>query len=73
MDQNDYPEVNKIMEKRKILLIDDGPDILIIFEMILESNNFMVDTFLDPTLALPVYKPFYYDLILMDLNLPDIS
>lgn len=61
------------MEKRKIMIIDDDSDILLILEMILESNNFVVEAFSDPLSALHAYKSSYYDLILIDLKLPQIN
>lgn len=59
--------------KKKILIIDDEEDITFIFKIILEDANYEVDIFNDPTEALSNYKKNYYDLILLDLKLPDIS
>jgi DNA-binding response OmpR family regulator len=46
-----------IMNNRRILIIDDEPDITTIFKIGLESSDrlFKVDTFTDPNLALSNY------------------
>ena len=61
------------MEKR-ILVVDDEPDINSLFKMILEENSgFMVHSFTDPLLALRNYKPNFYDLILVDIKMPEMD
>lgn len=59
--------------KRKILIVDDEEDITFIFKIILEDANYKVDIFNNPLEALENYKKSYYDLILLDIKLPDIS
>ena len=41
---------------KKILLIDDEPDVTYTITKILEDNRFKVDSFNDPILALNYYK-----------------
>jgi two-component SAPR family response regulator len=61
------------MEKR-ILVVDDEPDINSLFKMILEENSgFMVHSFTDPLLALKNFKPNFYDLILVDIKMPEMD
>jgi two-component SAPR family response regulator len=61
------------MEKR-ILVVDDEPDINSLFKMILEENSeFMVHSFTDPLLALRNFKPNFYDLILVDIKMPEMD
>ena len=59
--------------KKKILIIDDEEDITFILRIILERNNFTVYTFNDPIIALSNYHPHCYDLVILDLKLPQIS
>jgi DNA-binding response OmpR family regulator len=41
---------------KKILVIDDEPDITFSLKKVLEENGFaFVDTFNDPTLPMPIY------------------
>ena len=42
---------------RKILIVDDEPDITSTFDMILQMNGFEVNTYNDPLLALSNFKP----------------
>lgn len=60
-------------DKKKILIIDDEVDITTVFRILLQSNDFMVDVYNDPISALFNYKPDYYDLLLVDLKMPNLS
>jgi two-component system response regulator ChvI len=55
------------------LLVDDEPDIIHSVEMILEDNGFLVDSYTDPTLALSNFKPRLYDLLLLDIRMPEMN
>lgn len=57
----------------KILLVDDEPDIIFTFKTGLEANGFVVDAFDDPVLALSNFKPGMYDLLLLDVKMPQIN
>jgi DNA-binding response OmpR family regulator len=59
--------------KRKILLVDDEPDIIYSIKRLLEDNEFVVDSYTDPTLALSNFKPGLYDLLLLDIKMPKMS
>ena len=61
-------------KNKKILLIDDEPDIIYSIKRVLESNNeFVVDSYTDPTLALSNFRPRLYDLILLDIKMPKMN
>ena len=61
-------------KNKKILLIDDEPDIIYSIKSVLESNNeFVVDSYTDPTLALSNFRPRLYDLILLDIKMPKMN
>ena len=55
---------------KRILLIDDEPDITFTIKDILEDNGFQVDSFNNPLSALASYKPGKYDLLLFDIRMP---
>ena len=60
--------------KKRILIVDDEPDINLLFKMILEENSeFMVHSFTSPLLALKNFKPNLYDLILVDIKMPEMD
>ncbi|MDQ3719066.1 MAG: response regulator, partial [Thermoproteota archaeon] len=54
--------------------MDDEPDISSLFKMILEQNNeYIVHSFTDPLLALKNFKDNFYDLILVDIKMPEMD
>lgn len=48
-------------------------DITITIQIGLEDGGFNVDTFNDPSLASKSFKPNFYDLVLLDIVMPDID
>ncbi len=66
---NSKKSVNKI----KILIVDDDPDIVLTFKTGLESNGFEVDFYNDPILALKNFKANFYDLLLIDIRMPNMT
>jgi DNA-binding response OmpR family regulator len=60
-------------KNKRILLVDDEPDVTYSLEIILEDNGFVVDSYTDPTLALSNFKPGLYDLLLLDIKMPEMS
>jgi DNA-binding response OmpR family regulator len=59
--------------KRRILIIDDEPDLTFVFKMGLEDNGFVVDTFNDPQQAISNFKINFYDLLLIDIGIPNMN
>jgi PleD family two-component response regulator len=57
----------------KILLVDDDDDILISIKHYLEDNDFIVDTFSSPLEAISAFKPELYDLLLIDIKMPEMN
>ena len=58
---------------RKILIVDDEPDITSTFDMILQMNGFEVTSYNDPLLALSNFKPDLYGLALIDIRMPKMN
>ena len=71
-----YPPFTK-----RILIVDDHPDIILTFKRGLEAENeyssgkifFQVYAYDDPLLALSEFKPNFYDLMLVDINMPKVN
>ena len=62
-----------VIYKATILIIDDDEDINNLFKGYLEHNDFKVDAYTDPLEALYHFKKDKYDLILLDLKMPQID
>jgi CheY-like chemotaxis protein len=60
-------------KKKKILFIDDEPDMTSLFRMVLEDAGFNVYTFNDPVLALNRFQPNFYQLVLLDIVMPNMD
>ena len=61
------------MNNSKILLVDNEPDNTSVFKMGLEDEGFKVDAFNDPVLALSNFKPNFYSLSILDINMPKMN
>ena len=42
-------------------------------KIVLEKNGFLVDYYYNPILALDEFKSSFYDLIILDIQMPDIN
>jgi CheY-like chemotaxis protein len=61
-------------KKKNILLIDDEEDIALLIKEGLEIyGNYNVDTYTNPSKALDHLEPEKYDIILIDIVMPNIS
>ena len=66
---------------KRILFIDDDPDITLTFKEGIENSNGNEDinkrievyTYNNPLTALSEFKPNFYDLLLTDINLPNMN
>jgi DNA-binding response OmpR family regulator len=80
-----YGAINERDKQRfwkKILIIDDEPDITVTFKLGIESSNnshnndskkIKVYPYNDPLVALSEFKPDFYDLLLVDIDLPHLN
>ena len=59
--------------EKRILLVDNEPDITYAIESVLEDNGFQVDSFNDPVLVSDTYKSNYYDLVILDIKMPKMD
>jgi len=57
---------------KSILVVDDDPDLVDTFKLILENVGFSVDTANNGINALFKTSKLHYDLVILDMNLPDM-
>ena len=76
--------VRGINARRRILLIDDEPDVTLTLKTVLENDGYAVDVFNDPIIALQNFrkvaeedtsneKKHHYGLVLTDIRMPTIN
>jgi DNA-binding response OmpR family regulator len=83
LNQTELKERERAPFVKNILIIDDNPDITLTFKKGLEAENnnksnddkifFEVYAYNDPLLALSQFKPNFYDLLLVDINMPKMN
>jgi CheY-like chemotaxis protein len=59
--------------KRKILIVDDEPDVTFTIKVILTSNGYQVDAFEDPEEALAKFGKGAYFLAFLDIKMPKMN
>ena len=57
----------------RLMAVDDEDDITFTLKKELEQSGFSLDVFNDPIVALANFKPDYYDLILLDVHMPQMN
>jgi two-component system, OmpR family, response regulator ChvI len=57
----------------RILIVDDEPDITSSLKIGLERRGFQVDAFNDPRKALSEFKPRLYDMVFLDIRMPQMN
>ena len=55
------------------MVVDDESDVTIFYRITLEYYGFIVDTFNEPREALLSLKSDYYDLVILDIRMPDMN
>jgi two-component system, OmpR family, response regulator ChvI len=75
--------VKEVNARRRILLIDDEPDVTLTLKTVLENNGYTVDVFNDPIIALRNFKKALedtanekkhpYGLVLTDIRMPNMN
>ncbi|MFZ0696195.1 MAG: response regulator [Nitrososphaeraceae archaeon] len=59
--------------QKRILAVDDEPDLTMICSLALQYHGFKVDTFNDAQEALSNFKPDYYDLVILEIKMPNMD
>ena len=55
------------------MIADDDPDVTLILKDFLYDDRFKVDSFNNPILALKNFQAGSYDLLIIDINMPQMS
>jgi CheY-like chemotaxis protein len=81
--QEAYKTVTKEQQRfwKRILIVDDDADLTMTFKAVIEHSNNDVDvnkrievyTSNDPVVALSGFTPNFYDLLLVDINMPRMN
>src|SRR5918912_1853398 len=64
---------NNNNKSKRILMVDDETDVNYTFETVLKENGFVVDSFDNAVLALNNFKADLYDLVLLDIKMPEMD
>jgi DNA-binding response OmpR family regulator len=59
--------------KKKILIVDNEPDITLTLTSLLQESGFEVAYFNNPLLTLRAFKPRFYDLVILDIKMPEMD
>lgn len=56
--------------KKRVMIVDDEPDVNLAVKIALEQKDYKVDAFKDPLLALENFRKGLYDLLILDIKMP---
>ena len=59
--------------RRRILVVDDERDITLTLFSVLQEVGFEVTFYNNPLLAIRAFKPRYYDLVILDIKMPEMN
>ena len=60
-------------KKKRILIVDDESDVDMVLKRVFEQSGFNADSYDDPILALENFKACSYDLLLLDIIMPEMD
>jgi CheY-like chemotaxis protein len=61
------------MRGKQIMVVDDEPGLILFYKMSLDYYGFRVDTYNESEKALSSFKPDYYDLVILDIKMPNMD
>lgn len=59
--------------EKRILVVDDEPDVGLWLKIVLEKNGFIVDYYCNPLMALEEFKSNFYELLILDIKMSPID
>ena len=66
-----FPETTS-HKMNRILLVDDESDVCFVLEKVLIEYGYVVDSYEHPLLALEKFKAHLYDLVILDIKMPEL-
>jgi DNA-binding response OmpR family regulator len=73
-DRTSTPEEKALMQRTgSILVVDDEPDTVDLIRLTLETAGFTVAQALDGTTAIQMLEQDHYDVLLLDIMMPEMS
>ncbi|MFY9799513.1 MAG: response regulator [Candidatus Nitrosopolaris sp.] len=73
MTINDNQKTANLKIGKRILVVDDEPDVCFVLDTVLGENGFVVDSYEDPFLALKRFKADLYNLVILDIKMPGLN
>jgi CheY-like chemotaxis protein len=58
---------------KRVLVVDDEPDICMVYQIALEDAGYECISYTDPIKALQEFRSNYYNLILLDIKMPALN
>jgi DNA-binding response OmpR family regulator len=58
---------------KRFLIVDDESDVCFALEKVLSEDGFVVDSYEHPLVALDKFKPRLYNLVILDIKMPDLN
>lgn len=70
-----HEQAGMIHRSKRIMIVDDEPDVLLTYKSFLSSKSYMVDSFSDVQEAILQYiiKQSSFDLVILDIRMPDVN
>jgi two-component SAPR family response regulator len=65
--------IEPVRSRNKILFVDNEADVTITFKAILQDAGFIINTYEDPLIALSNFIPRFYDLVILDIEMPKMN
>jgi CheY-like chemotaxis protein len=64
---------NQTRRRKRVLLVDDEPDICMVYQIVLQDAGYECKPYIDSVRALQEFRPNHYDLILLDIKMPVLN
>jgi two-component system alkaline phosphatase synthesis response regulator PhoP len=72
-EMHSYTNSGSVEQLKRILVIDDDPDITITLQAALEKYGFKVDYYTNPVSAYKNFREGLYDLVILDIKMPEFD
>lgn len=69
-----FSTIQQGKRKKRIMAVDDEEDVTFCLSAVLQETGLIeVDSFTDPEEALTNFKPNFYDLVILDIKMPNMD